>query len=43
MGMNVTGLLTRNTFQNVTRALNFVDREPLSTVHMLNWARLHQS
>ena len=37
-GMNVTGLLTRNTFQNVTRALNFVDREPLSTVHMLNWA-----
>jgi putrescine transport system substrate-binding protein len=37
-GMNVTGLLTRNTFQNVTRALNFVDRKPLSTVHMLNWA-----
>jgi putrescine transport system substrate-binding protein len=37
-GMNVTGLLTRNTFQNVTRALNFVDKEPLSTVHMLNWA-----
>lgn len=37
-GMNVTGLLTRNTFQNVIRALNFVDKEPLSTVHMLNWA-----
>ena len=37
-GMNVTGLLTRNTFQNVTRALNFVDRKPDSTVHMLNWA-----
>ena len=37
-GMNVTGLLTRNNFQNVTRALNFVDKEPLSTVHMLNWA-----
>ena len=37
-GMNVTGLLTRNTFQNVTRALNFVDKEPVSTVHMLNWA-----
>jgi putrescine transport system substrate-binding protein len=37
-GMNVTGLLTRNTFQNVTRALNFVDKKPLSTVHMLNWA-----
>jgi putrescine transport system substrate-binding protein len=36
-GMNVTGLLTRNTFQNVTRALNFVDKEPVSTVHMLNW------
>ena len=37
-GMNVTGLLTRNTFQNVVRALNFVDKKPLSTVHMLNWA-----
>lgn len=36
-GMNVTGLLTRNTFQNVIRALNFVDRKPVSTVHMLNW------
>ncbi|MGB9140957.1 MAG: peptidoglycan-binding domain-containing protein, partial [Aestuariivirga sp.] len=24
-GMNVTGLLTRNTFQNVIRALNFVE------------------
>ena len=37
-GMNVTGLLTRNTFQNVVRALNFSDKKPLSTVHMLNWA-----
>ncbi|MDP1702283.1 MAG: extracellular solute-binding protein [Aestuariivirga sp.] len=37
-GMNVTGLLTRNTFQNVIRALNFVDKKPLSTVHMFNWA-----
>lgn len=37
-GMNVTGLLTRNTFQNVIRALNFIDRKPVSTVHMLNWA-----
>ena len=37
-GMNVTGLLTRNTFQNVIRALNFVDKKPISTVHMLNWA-----
>ena len=36
--MNVTGLLTRNTFQNVVRALNFVDKKPVSTVHMLNWA-----
>ena len=36
-GMNVTGLLTRNTFQNVIRALNFVDKKPVSTVHMLNW------
>jgi putrescine transport system substrate-binding protein len=37
-GMNVTGLLTRNMFQNVVRALNFVDKKPVSTVHMLNWA-----
>jgi putrescine transport system substrate-binding protein len=37
-GMKVTGLLTRNTFQNVTRALNFVDKEPINTVRMLNWA-----
>lgn len=37
-GMNVTGLLTRNTFQNVVRALNFADKKPVSTVHMLNWA-----
>src|SRR6185295_10132289 len=37
-GLNVTGLLTRNTYQNVTRALNFVDKKPISTVHMLNWA-----
>ena len=37
-GMNVTGLLTRNMFQNVIRALNFVDKKPVSTVHMLNWA-----
>ena len=36
-GLNVTGLLSRNTFQNVTRALNFVDKKPASTVHMLNW------
>ncbi len=35
--LNVTGLLSRNTFQNVTRALNFVDKKPVSTVHMLNW------
>ncbi len=36
-GLNVTGVLSRNTFQNVTRALNFVDKKPVSTVHMLNW------
>lgn len=36
-GLNVTGLLSRNTFQNVTRALNFVDKKPVSTVQMLNW------
>lgn len=36
-GLNVTGVLSRNTFQNVTRALNFADKKPVSTVHMLNW------
>ena len=36
-GLNVTGLLSRNDFQNVTRALNFVDKKPHGTVHMLNW------
>ena len=36
-GLNVTGLLSRNDFQNVTRALNFVDKKPLGVVHMLNW------
>lgn len=37
-GMNVNGLLSRNTFQNITRALNWVGKEPTSVVHMLNWA-----
>jgi putrescine transport system substrate-binding protein len=36
-GLNVTGVLSRNTFQNITRALNFVDKKPAGTVHMLNW------
>jgi putrescine transport system substrate-binding protein len=36
-GMKVTGLLTRNTFQNITRAIKFVDRPAASVVHVLNW------
>ncbi len=36
-GLNVTGLLSRNDYQNITRALNFVDRKPKGIVHMLNW------
>lgn len=36
-GLNVTGLLARNDYQNITRALNFVDRKPQGVVHMLNW------
>ena len=35
--LNVTGLLSRNDYQNITRALNFVDRKPQGVVHMLNW------
>jgi len=36
-GLNVTGLLSRNDYQNITRALNFVDRKPKGVIHMLNW------
>ena len=36
-GLNITGLLSRNDYQNVTRALNFVDKKPDGVVHMLNW------
>ena len=36
-GLNITGLLSRNDYQNVTRALNFVDKKPNGVVHMLNW------
>jgi putrescine transport system substrate-binding protein len=37
-GMNVSGLLTRNTHQNITRATKFIENAPKSVVHMLNWA-----
>ena len=36
-GLNITGLLSRNDYQNITRALNFVDKKPDGVVHMLNW------
>ena len=36
-GLNVTGLLSRNDYQNITRALNFIDKKPVGVVHMLNW------
>ena len=36
-GLNITGLLSRNDYQNITRALNFVDKKPAGVVHMLNW------
>ena len=36
-GLNITGLLSRNDYQNITRALNFVDKKPVGVVHMLNW------
>jgi putrescine transport system substrate-binding protein len=36
-GMKVTGLLTRNTFQNVTRAADFIGKTPSSVVHVFNW------
>jgi len=36
-GLKVNGLLTRNTFHNITRAVKFVDNPPLSTIRMLNW------
>ena len=36
-GLNITGLLSRNDYQNITRALNFVDKKPAGVVRMLNW------
>jgi putrescine transport system substrate-binding protein len=36
-GLNVTGLLSRNDYQNITRALNFIDKKPEGVVRMLNW------
>ena len=36
-GMKITGLLTRNIFQNLTRAVKFVGQTPASVVRVLNW------
>jgi spermidine/putrescine-binding protein len=36
-GLNISGLLSRNDYQNITRALNFVDKKPDGVVHVLNW------
>ncbi len=36
-GLKITGLLSRNDYQNITRALNFIDKKPASVVRMLNW------
>ena len=33
----ITGLLSRNDYQNITRALNFIDKKPEGVVRMLNW------
>ena len=36
-GLKITGLLSRNDYQNITRALNFIDKKPEGVVRMLNW------
>ena len=36
-GMKVRGLLTQDTFHNITRALKFADKPPQTIIHMLNW------
>jgi putrescine transport system substrate-binding protein len=36
-GLKVRGLLTQDTFHNVTRALKFADKPPQTIIHMLNW------
>jgi putrescine transport system substrate-binding protein len=36
-GLKVRGLLTQDTYHNITRSLKFADKPPVSTVHMLNW------
>lgn len=36
-GLKVNGLLTRNTFLNVTLAATFADRKPKGVVRVLNW------
>jgi putrescine transport system substrate-binding protein len=36
-GMKITGLLTRNILQNLTRAVKFVGQTPASVVRVLNW------
>jgi putrescine transport system substrate-binding protein len=36
-GLKVSGLLTRNTVQNITRGVAFVGKKPRGVIHMLNW------
>ncbi len=36
-GLRVRGLLTRNMQQNILRALKWADKNPATTIHMLNW------
>ena len=36
-GIKVRGLLTRNMYQNITRAEKFADTKPIATIRMLNW------
>ena len=36
-GLKVTGMPTRNVTHNIERSLAFVDKEPRSTIRVLNW------
>lgn len=37
VGLKVTGLLTRNSLQNITRGVAFIGKKPRGVIHMLNW------
>jgi putrescine transport system substrate-binding protein len=37
VGLKVTGYLTRNTVQNITRGVAFIGKKPRGVIHMLNW------